>query len=440
MVQERAVAIVDPYSTGEVLAKRVKDQGFKLILVYTIANGSNDIARHSIDFMDAEINYNDDLEKTVAELKKHNVTMVLPGAEFGVLVCDKIMEALKVKVGLNNPLFSEARRSKYVQQEVIRSKGVRAAKQLLATNLDELENFLRDWNPNPYKVIVKPNESAGSDDVFLCKSHEEVIAAYNCINGAINLCGEINKGVLVMEYLEGTEYVVDSVSRNGVNKVVSIWKYDKREANGQFNVYFGMELCPVKSDHEMELIEYANAVLEALQIANGPSHMEIIVTKNGPRLVEVGARCHGGHGTWSAISGPAYGYDQLGATIACYDDKDSSIFDALPAYPKLPKIYGKEVFLVSYREGTIRDMPGLEKVKQLKSFSKIDLGVKVGSKLHKTIDLFTMPGRVQLLHKDELQVERDFLDVHAMLKGGDIFETVVEKHTEAIMSSGPAEN
>ena len=48
-----------------------------------------------------------------------------------------------------------------------------------------------------------------------------------------------------MEYLDGTEYVVDSVSRDGVHRICAIWEYDKRSVNGANFVYFGMELRPV---------------------------------------------------------------------------------------------------------------------------------------------------------------------------------------------------
>ena len=50
-----------------------------------------------------------------------------------------------------------------------------------------------------------------------------------------------------MEYLDGAEYVVDSVSRDGEHRICAIWEYDKRNANGTNFVYFGMELRPAIS-------------------------------------------------------------------------------------------------------------------------------------------------------------------------------------------------
>ena len=60
----------------------------------------------------------------------------------------------------------------------------------------------------------------------------------------MNSLGCVNEGVLVQEYLQGTEYVVDSVSRDGVHKVTAIWEYDKRSVNDANFVYFGMKMLP----------------------------------------------------------------------------------------------------------------------------------------------------------------------------------------------------
>ena len=40
------------------------------------------------------------------------------------------------------------------------------------------------------------------------------------------------------EFLAGTEYVVDSVSRDGAHKTTCVWEYEKRAANGGDFVYF----------------------------------------------------------------------------------------------------------------------------------------------------------------------------------------------------------
>ena len=80
----------------------------------------------------------------------------------------------------------------------------------------------------------------------------------------MNGLGGVNEGALVQEYLDGTEYVVDSVSRNGVHRICAIWEYDKRSVNGANFVYFGMKLNSARGDREREIVDYAVQVLGEL--------------------------------------------------------------------------------------------------------------------------------------------------------------------------------
>ena len=60
------------------------------------------------------------------------------------------------------------------------------------------------------------------------------------------------------------------------------------------------------------LIQYTRCALDAIHFKNGPSHSKIMMTAQGPCLVEINCRCHGGNGAWmplaSALTG---GYNQV---------------------------------------------------------------------------------------------------------------------------------
>ena len=71
---------------------------------------------------------------------------------------------------------------------------MRAVKQRLCRSLDEVRSFLVTLLPEgtdpsalgqgiALKCVVKPVQSAGSDDVFLCNSSEEAEVAYSRIAG-----------------------------------------------------------------------------------------------------------------------------------------------------------------------------------------------------------------------------------------------------------------
>jgi len=260
--------------------------------------------------------------------------------------------------------------------------------------------------------VIKPCGSAGSDNVYLCRSAQEVKEKFQIMMGATNLLGTTNTEVVIQEFLEGKEYVVDSVSRNGVTKVITIWEYDKRPCNGTNFVYFGMRLRSGEGKKEQELMAYTKSVIKALEIQNGASHAEVMYTPTGPCLVEVGSRPHGGEGSWVPLVNKCLGRNQVQCLIdAVLDEK---AFKAIPEYPILSGWYGAEVFLVSQTEGKLKGLPRLEEVKKLKSFFQLDLLVKVGDRLKRTVDCITRPGSIRLCHKDKIQVEEDFLRIEQM--------------------------
>mmetsp|Transcript_18234 Transcript_18234/g.29668 ORF Transcript_18234/g.29668 Transcript_18234/m.29668 type:complete len:444 (-) Transcript_18234:697-2028(-) len=440
---ERAIVVIDPWSTGAKLAEEILENDVGVIAVFTSAEyptgdlESLEGVKHTL----LHDNDNDNLVRKLGELDIELIA-VIPGAESGVLLADELAVAMNMRS--NPPRLSHARRSKYHMGEAIREAGVRAVEQTIAMTWEDVEAFINSWNPEPFRVIVKPNQSAGSDDVFLCKSMEEVKTGFDKINGAINHLGIPNEGVLVQEFLDGAEYVVDTVSRDGEHKVCAIWEYDKREANNQFNVYFGMKphIVPLDSENEIQhqLVEYIEKVLDALEIENGPGHAEIKMTKTGPCLVEIGSRCHGGNGFWQPLAQSCIGYDQISITAALYSDE--STFDQIPRLPTQFLKYGMTVDLVSYEDGEIHDMPGHGIIKAMDSFVRAELEVEKGDRLSKTQDIFTSPGQIQLIHESREQILEDYEMIHSLLRKGEFFTTnnTVRKAGQFVQREEPQES
>ena len=265
-----SVGVVDPFSTGAIIASLLYEQGYKVVAIYSanleqLGNLQNLVPLGLKLTFDAVLGFSnvDDMLETLSALPAPMVA-VLAGAETGVELADQLSERMGLMT--NGTALSEARRNKFVMGETIRAAGIRAVKQLRATTWGEIDAWIKEWNPSPFKVIVKPMDSAGSDDVTLCQSHEEVHAAFTHIMGKTNGLGLLNKAVLVQEYLEGQEYVVDMVSREGEHKVAAIWAYDRRAANGAHFVCFGQHIMAIDEEHCSELVAYMKKVVTALGI------------------------------------------------------------------------------------------------------------------------------------------------------------------------------
>lgn len=92
-------------------------------------------------------------------------------------------------------------------------------------------------------------------------------------------------------------------------------------------------------------------------------------------------------------------------TLNCYVRPDR--FDAIPSIPSSIRGGGADVFIVSTRAGRVVDTPGLEKVRALKSFRKLELTTQVGDMVHCTVDCFSIPGIVQMINMDTAQLAAD---------------------------------
>merc|ERR1712048_900353 len=264
-----------------------------------------------------------------------------------------------------------------------------------------------------YPVVLKPSEAAGSEGVKLCNSFDEAKDHGELLMNSQMQVGSKSPSVLCQEFLRGKEYVVDHVSRDGVHKTTMMWVYDKRPLNGSAFVYFGT--LPIGSDcpEAKILIPYVRGVLDALGISNGASHAEVMMTPDGPCLVEMNVRTHGGDGNWvplaAALTG---GYTQVDATVDSYLDKQK--FSTIPdIYPSPSKAAGQEVYLVSRGRGKVKSTP---------SFVYLETGVVPGGLVDFTIDLFTALGSVLLMHQDSKVLEADIKKIREMEENDGIIE------------------
>lgn len=157
------------------------------------------------------------LARDLCQTYHWNLTACVCGGEAGVDLTDALSEELGL---LSNGTAVQNRRDKKVQQELARAAGLRAVRQASGTSLEQVREFLQT---EPYPLIVKPLDSAGSDGVKLCKTLDEAEDHVINLLGSEMVNGGYCEEVLCQEYLKGAEYVVDHVSRDGVHKTVMVW-------------------------------------------------------------------------------------------------------------------------------------------------------------------------------------------------------------------------
>lgn len=133
-----------------------------------------------------------------------------------------------------------------------------------------------DENLMEFPCVVKPTNSRGSRGFYVCRSKDEV-------NFAIKNNKKSLGDSVIMEYLTGTEFSVYGLSDlNGV-PLVSV-------ANKRIKAVGESKKAQIIDDKEIS--ETANDIAAKLNLV-GPWNVQIMKTKNGPKLIEINPRFAG---------------------------------------------------------------------------------------------------------------------------------------------------
>ena len=155
-------------------------------------------------------------------------------------------------------------------------------------------NNFRDFqyvsNSFPDSFIVKPVDSSGSRGV--CKLNKSISSSD--LKRAYEYCMlySRSKKIIVEEFMYGPEVSVESIVVNGEMKVAIIT--DKLTSGEPFFVEMGhSQPSLLPEDVVKQVLSIAQDAIRAIALDNSPAHTEVVVTKEGPKIVEIGARLGG---------------------------------------------------------------------------------------------------------------------------------------------------
>jgi ATP-grasp domain len=399
MSDGRTGVVVDAYSTGAKLAPRFAEAGIEVVHVQSDPGMPGFyLASFRPEHFVENIVHEGDLETTAARVAAHDPAFVVVGSEPGVLLSDALSERLGLPS--NGSAGSRARRDKHAMAEALRTAGLRAVEELKTGDPAQAAAWARERDEWP--VVVKPLDSAGTDGVTLCEDPAAVEAAFAAILGRPNALQGANEELLVQEMLRGTQFFVNSVSWEGQHRVSEVWQDNKRRIAGNL-VYDYEELHPRHGEQQDAVVDYVEAVLDALGIRFGPAHTEVMLTDTGPVLVESGARPHGSTRD-DVIDRCTPSHAAI--TAEAYIDPGSVASHAGKPYELKAANYC--VMLISQHEGEIVGAEGLRRIEALPTFAGSIAMLGPGDELKRTIDLFSCPGMIYLVDPDRERLKADY--------------------------------
>jgi hypothetical protein len=398
-VNQGKLVIVDPFSSGGVFARRAKERhGVDSIAVITSDHLPAGLtASYSPGDFVGEVACTTIPEtvRSVERLCGGAPAFILCGSEPGVEVFDDLAEhwGLRPNSGPSAP-----RRDKFLMQQRLLDAGVRHIPHHRAADTESIVEWCERSGAAEY--VVKPLRSFGTDGVSFCTDLAQVRAACGKLLGSADFSGETIGEVLVEELITGPEFVVDSVSLDGRHFVVNMFRYAKDVVDGA-PVYRTMSSVEV-GDHP-EIAEYVEQVLTALGIEQGAAHSEVIVTADGPTLVETGARMHGGQGPRLVEESSTHSLIDLALAARIAPD------DFRWQTRNRPRVHRGvvECFLCAPAAGEVGANRVTELCRELDSYLFDTCRQVPGEYVPKTADLLTSYGRVVLANVDQAALERD---------------------------------
>ncbi|NML31757.1 ATP-grasp domain-containing protein [Paraburkholderia antibiotica] len=187
-------------------------------------------------------------------------------------------------------------RDKHTMRETLHASGIPSARSARVTDLDAALSAAREIG---YPVILKPVSGLASiaatcvvDDAHLRRAWESAEARISAFPEDVrrNLGG----GLLIEERLSGRMFSVE-LARRGSEQFLFMLSGRDRNAFDETDVLGITMPALLDPQQSREAVAYANSVLDALGFEFGFFHIEMMWTKNGPRLIEVNPRPMGGN-------------------------------------------------------------------------------------------------------------------------------------------------
>jgi len=346
----------------------------------------------------------------VQRLRELAPRCVLPGTETGVELADQLAAAVVEDVA-NVPRLISARRHKGEMARAAAAAGLPVIRQICSADADEVAAWIEREGLAGRDLVIKPPKSASTDGVTRVPGGHGWRSVFHAQLGHPNQWDVINETMLVQEHVTGTEFVVDTFSHAGVHTVTDVCQYRKIDNGPHMAVYDSMEWLRPDDPVVSGLVGYTRAVLDAVGMRYGAAHVELMQTGDGPRLIELNARPHGG-------GQPTF------CRVATGDSQVDRAVRFFARQGEIPLSYTLHqhmlvVFLIARSAGVVRNAEVLDEVRSLPSHNHSSIGVRNGSRIERTKDLLTTLalGFVVLANPDRDQLMSDYRQVRRIEAG-----------------------
>ncbi|OEH92776.1 ATP-grasp domain-containing protein [Bacillus solimangrovi] len=148
---------------------------------------------------------------------------------------------------------------------------------------DSIEQLLNKIEKR-YPLIVKLPKSCGSKDVFLIHSEKELTEQLHRLQKVND-----NDIILIEEFLQGPQVIVETIVHKGEVRVVAIVEQDI--LIGERFIVTGYSISPTPYEEQLNTI--TTAIMNDLKFTQGHCHLELRLVNDEWKLIEINPRIAG---------------------------------------------------------------------------------------------------------------------------------------------------
>lgn len=217
-----------------------------------------------------------------------------------------------------------------------------------------------------YPCVIKPTDNAGNRGVSFARDEAELISLYDYSHENSH-----SGDVIVEEYMAGQEVSVEIIVYHGDVHVLAVT--DKLTQGTPYFVEIGhSEQSQLGEENVAKIKDLATRAVKAIGIDNSPAHVEIMLTKDGPKMVELGARMGGGCITTHLVP-LSTGIDMIRSVMEMAMGR---VPDVTPKFDK-----GSALRHIVDVEGVITAINGLEEARAVPGVTEVTMLKGIGDKV-----------------------------------------------------------
>jgi argininosuccinate lyase len=342
--------------TGRLFARVAAENGVDPILLTADAARYPYVAENKLEVFQVNTQNEEAILSACRRLGvERGIKGVTSSSEYFVAVAAKIAGQLGLPAP--DPEAIAVCRDKHSQRLRLAAEGIGSPSFRLATSADEAVTAAEEIG---FPVVIKPAYGSGSVGVKLCDDAATVAAhAGELLSQRENERGQpIPQRILVEELVTGNEYSVETFNS------VAIGVTRKYLGPLPAFVEVGHDYPAVlNAELERSIRQTALRALEALGLGWGPAHVEIRVTEDGPKIIEVNPRLAGGF--IPELVRLASGVDLISATVRQVIGQEPSLMPQRNQHASIR-------FIVAEREGKLSAINGLEDARRVPGVIRVE--------------------------------------------------------------------